>query len=72
MQEEFEKFLRERGIAEPLALFIPEYAEHKEQKVSLAPLLLVGPVLMRGCVGICEMAGERKRICRCLDLYLVS
>ncbi|KAF8499520.1 mitochondrial glycoprotein [Gautieria morchelliformis] len=32
VQEEFEKFLRERGIAEGLALFIPEFAEHKEQK----------------------------------------
>jgi complement component 1 Q subcomponent-binding protein, mitochondrial len=37
VQEEFEKFLRERGIAEGLALFIPEYAEHKEQKVRFAP-----------------------------------
>jgi complement component 1 Q subcomponent-binding protein len=32
VQEEFEKFLRERGIDERLALFVPEYAEHKEQK----------------------------------------
>jgi complement component 1 Q subcomponent-binding protein len=32
VQEEFEKFLLERGIAESLALFIPEYAEYKEQK----------------------------------------
>ncbi|KAF8591304.1 mitochondrial glycoprotein [Ramaria rubella] len=32
VQEEFEKFLRERGISEGLALFIPEFAEHKEQK----------------------------------------
>jgi complement component 1 Q subcomponent-binding protein, mitochondrial len=33
VQEEFEKFLQERGINESLALFIPEYAEYKEQKV---------------------------------------
>lgn len=33
VQEEFESFLRERGISEGLALFIPEYAEYKEQKV---------------------------------------
>ncbi|KZT07041.1 mitochondrial glyco protein [Laetiporus sulphureus 93-53] len=32
VQEEFEKFLQERGINESLALFIPEYAEYKEQK----------------------------------------
>ncbi|KAF9495151.1 mitochondrial glycoprotein [Pleurotus eryngii] len=31
VQEEFEKFLQERGVNESLALFIPEYAEHKEQ-----------------------------------------
>jgi len=31
-QEEFEKFLQERGINENLALFIPEYSESKEQK----------------------------------------
>jgi len=32
VQEEFEKYLQERGITESLALFIPEYAEYKEQK----------------------------------------
>ncbi|KAL1746017.1 mitochondrial glycoprotein [Schizophyllum fasciatum] len=32
LQEEFEKFLQERGVNEALALFIPEYAEYKEQK----------------------------------------
>ncbi|KAK7462848.1 Mitochondrial acidic protein mam33 [Stygiomarasmius scandens] len=31
LQEEFEKFLQERGINESVALFIPEYAEWKEQ-----------------------------------------
>jgi len=31
-QEEFEKFLQERGINESLAFFVPEYAHHKEQK----------------------------------------
>jgi complement component 1 Q subcomponent-binding protein, mitochondrial len=34
LQEEFEKYLQERGIDERLALFIPEYSEFKEQKVS--------------------------------------
>ncbi|KAI0064217.1 regulatory protein suaprga1 [Artomyces pyxidatus] len=32
VQDEFEKFLQERGINESLAFFVPEYAEHKEQK----------------------------------------
>jgi complement component 1 Q subcomponent-binding protein len=31
-QEEFEKFLQERGINESLAFFVLEYAHHKEQK----------------------------------------
>ena len=33
VQEEFEKYLQERGVNESLAIFIPEYAEHKEQQV---------------------------------------
>ena len=33
VQDEFEKFLDERGVNESLALFIPDYAEHKEQTV---------------------------------------
>ncbi|KZV98167.1 mitochondrial glyco protein [Exidia glandulosa HHB12029] len=32
VQEEFERYLSERGIDESLALFIPDYAEYKEQK----------------------------------------
>ncbi|KAH9916979.1 mitochondrial glycoprotein [Epithele typhae] len=32
LQEEFDHFLEERGINSALAYFIPEYAEHKEQK----------------------------------------
>ncbi|KAG7448553.1 regulatory protein suaprga1, partial [Guyanagaster necrorhizus] len=32
LQEEFERYLQERGIDESLATFIPEYAEHKEQE----------------------------------------
>jgi complement component 1 Q subcomponent-binding protein, mitochondrial len=31
LQEEFEKYLQERGINEDLAMFIPEFAEYKEQ-----------------------------------------
>lgn len=37
VQEEFERFLEERGIGGDLALFVPEYAEYKEQKVSPEP-----------------------------------
>jgi len=32
VQEEFERFLDERGIGGDLALFVPAYAEYKEQK----------------------------------------
>jgi Mitochondrial glycoprotein len=33
VQELFEQYLEERGVNSALALFIPEYAEMKEQKV---------------------------------------
>lgn len=43
LQEAFEKYLAERGVNETLAMFIPEYAEYKEQKVrqniSLRPIV---------------------------------
>lgn len=45
MQEEFEKFLQERGVNEHVALFIPEYAEYKEQTVSILIYVLC---FMRG------------------------
>jgi len=32
VQEEFEKFLDERGVNSTVALFVPEYAAHKEQR----------------------------------------
>jgi hypothetical protein len=35
VQELFERYLEERGVNSALALFVPEYAEHKEQKVSV-------------------------------------
>ncbi|CCM05829.1 uncharacterized protein FIBRA_08065 [Fibroporia radiculosa] len=41
VQEEFEKFLQERGINEALASFVPEYAEYKEQKVRSLVILLL-------------------------------
>lgn len=33
VQEEFDEFLAERGVDQNLAMFLPEYAEYKEQKV---------------------------------------
>ena len=44
LQEEFERFLlQERGIDESLALFVPEYAQYKEQKVGpVRPLWIDG------------------------------
>lgn len=33
LQDEFDKFLQERGINQTLAYFVPEYSEYKEQKV---------------------------------------
>jgi hypothetical protein len=33
LQDEFEKFLQERGINETVAAFIPEYCAYKEQQV---------------------------------------
>ena len=40
LQDEFDKFLQERGINQSLAYFVPEYAEFKEQKVSITVLKL--------------------------------
>jgi hypothetical protein len=37
VQEEFERYLDERGIGGDLALFVPDYAEYKEQKVGPEP-----------------------------------
>lgn len=60
MQDEFDKFLQERGINESLAFFVPEYAEHKEQKVCsvlvphLSTCLLITPLF----AGVCEVAAE--------------
>lgn len=52
VQEEFEKFLQERGINDTLAAFIPEYAEFKEQKVRTCPVSHVSfPVRCRHRTG---------------------
>ena len=36
VQEEFDEFLAARGVDQNLAVFLPEYAEYKEQKVRAA------------------------------------
>lgn len=36
VQDEFDKFLQERGVNENVAAFIPDYAAHKEQQVCAA------------------------------------
>lgn len=41
VQDEFERYLAERGINESLALFIPDYAEHKEQLVRIICIQLI-------------------------------
>jgi len=33
LQDEFDSFLKERGVNDAVAHFIPQFAEHKEQKV---------------------------------------
>lgn len=38
VQDEFERYLDERGINESLGLFIPDYAEYKEQTVRCYPV----------------------------------
>lgn len=68
VQEEFEKFLQERGINESLALFIPEYAEHKEQKVcSIHGFVLTWSVYWCRTVGVREVASECQDFCRGLN-----
>ena len=43
LQDEFDKFLQERGINQTLAYFVPEYSEYKEQKVCLRATLRAIP-----------------------------
>lgn len=71
VQEEFEKYLQERGVDERVALFIPEYAEYKEQSVSLhislfSFLFCFGSVLSVRA-GIRQVARERQIIYRAVN-----
>lgn len=63
-QEEFEKFLQERGIDESLAFFVPEYAQHKEQKVETFAILSFALMVDDFCViiGICQMARKNQEL----------
>jgi len=67
LQDEFEKFLQERGISENLAFFIPEYAQHKEQKVRKLQVIFFSTcadVLL--CLGIRQLAGQSQGLHRSL------
>ena len=63
-QEEFEKFLQERGINESLAFFIPEYAQHKEQKVETFTILSYALMAdgLRVIIGICRLARKSQEL----------
>ena len=62
LQDEFDKFLQERGIHQTLAYFVPEYAEYKEQKVCFRVWLLQHRLLTTcpPTTGICQLAEERQ------------
>ena len=58
MQDEFEKFLNERGINTSVASFIPEYAAHKEQQVRILSCFFSSKLTAHAAfVGICEVVG---------------
>jgi hypothetical protein len=64
-QEEIEKFLQERGINESLAFFVPEYAQHKEQKVEIPTILsyaLIVDGFLRVIIGICQLARKSQEL----------
>lgn len=65
VQEEFEKYLQERGVNEHVALFIPEYAEHKEQSVRPPFLQFSTPYIQTAYhrdlfLGVRQVAYERQ------------
>ena len=67
VQEEFERFLGERGVDEALALFVPDYAEYKEQKVRLRPssrYRLCRSLMLLCLAGVCPLARECEELRR--------
>lgn len=59
VQDEFERFLDERGINESLALFVPDYAEYKEQTVRSVSFCSIDYLLTWLGLGIRPLARER-------------
>ena len=55
VQEEFIRYLQERGINDDLALFIPELTEYKEQKVCKS-LVNQGFSISQQTTGVRQMA----------------
>lgn len=67
VQEEFDEFLAERGIDQNLAMFLPEYAEYKEQKVRAAFCTFVERAVQANHAfdpGIRRLATERQEVHR--------
>ena len=66
VQDEFDKFLEERGINESLAFFVPDYAEYKEQKVRRDTLVMSVLLVIKSksntlfvCSGVRQVAEQR-------------
>jgi len=56
LQDEFEKYLQERGIVETVASFIPEYSAYKEQQV--IGQLKMGFRMLTVTAGVRQMVGQ--------------
>jgi complement component 1 Q subcomponent-binding protein len=61
LQDEFEKYLQERGINETVASFIPEYSAYKEQQVGFQTNKRCLPY--SHFAGICQVVGQGQDIC---------
>lgn len=61
LQDEFEKYLQERGINEAVASFIPEYCGYKEQQVGIITFECSIPY--SPSLGIREMVRQGQDIC---------
>lgn len=55
VQDEFENFLRERGVNEAVAQFIPQFAEFKEQKVGDTSSPAIQACIDSLYTGICQV-----------------
>lgn len=68
VQEEIEKWVQERGIDESLAMFVPEYSEYKEQKVSGRLSVHFLQDLIACHIGIREVVGQREELRGCVGM----